>query len=67
MAIQLKEILVDYADRIGTEKFDIGRIKGFEYEVNITEGSKPICEKPYNYSPHKQKIIDDDVDVLLKY
>ena len=64
IALQLKDILVEYADRIGREKFDIGRIEGIEYEVPLVEGAKPVSSKPYNHPPHIEEEINKTVAIL---
>ena len=67
IAKELRTILLRYSHRLSTEKFDIGKIEGVEYEIPIKPGSSPVYSNPYTASPPEQKIIDDTVEVLLKY
>ena len=56
----LKLILLQYSNRIGTEKFDIGRLNFIKYTVNLQPNTKPIMQKPYDHPPP----IQDEINKL---
>ena len=67
VAIEIKDILEKYQDRIGKEKFDIGRMDGIEYKIKMKPGVKPYSRQPHNLSPEHEAEIEKTVKVLLKY
>ena len=67
VAEEVKAILEMYQDRIGKEKFDIGRIDGITYKIKMKPGVKPINRQPHNLPPDHEDEIFKTVQVLLKY
>ena len=66
IAVELKDILVKYATRIGKEKFDFGRLTNVKYTVPLKPGTHPISSKPYNHPKYIEDEIDNICDTLLK-
>ena len=67
VATEIKSILEQYQDRIGREKFDIGRIDGIEYKINMKPGVKPYSRQPHNLAPDHEAEVEKTVKVLLKH
>ena len=66
-ATEVKQILEKYQDRIGKEKFDIGRIDGVTYKIKMKPGVKPIKRQPHNLPEDHEDEIYQTIKVLLKY
>ena len=67
IASELKDILMQYQNRIATQKYDIGIIEGVEYEVKVKPGTKPICHRLRSFSPQVDEIAKETIEQLLKY
>ena len=67
VAVKIKDILENYQDRIGKEKFDIGRIDGIEYKIKMKPGVKPYSRQPHNLAPEHEAEVEKTVKVLLKH
>ena len=67
VALAIKANLEDYQDRIGKEKFDIGRIDGIEYKIKMKPGVKPYSRQPHNLAPDHEDEVYKTVKTLLKY
>ena len=67
VATEVKSILEKYQDRIGKEKFDIGRIDGIQYKIRMKPGVKPMSRQPHNLAPEHEEEIFKTVQTLLKY
>ena len=63
----MKRILLKYQDRIGKEKFDIGRISGIEYKIRMKPGVEPIHHKVKNLPQVQEEEVKRTIDLLLKY
>ena len=63
----MKQILLEYQNYIGKEKFDIGRIDGVTYKIHMKPGVEPIKDKISNLPPLQEQEIKRTIDVLLKY
>ena len=64
---EMKDILLEYQDRIGREKFDIGQIPGVTYKVHMKPNIDPIGDNPRRQSPKQDEEIRKTVETLLKY
>ena len=67
VANEMKQILLEYQNYIGKEKFDIGRIDGVTYKIHMKPGVEPIKDKISNLPPLQEQEIKRTIDVLLKY
>ena len=67
VASEMKRILLKYQDRIGKEKFDIGRISGIEYKIRMKPGVEPIHHKVKNLPQVQEEEVKRTIDLLLKY
>ena len=67
VASEMKRILLKYQDRIGKEKFDIGRISGIEYKIRMKPGVEPIHHKVKNLPQVQEEQVKRTIDLLLKY
>ncbi|XP_046602593.1 uncharacterized protein LOC124296600 [Neodiprion lecontei] len=47
---ELCELINEYRDCVSTNLFDLGCAKNVEMEIQVNEGSKPVCSKPYRTS-----------------
>ena len=63
----MKRILLQYQDRIGKEKFDIGKIEGVEYKIQMKPNVQPIHKRYYPLSQEQEYEIEKTVKVLLKH
>ena len=66
VALEMKKTLEGYQDRIGKEKFDIGRIEGIQYKIRMKHGVKPYHQQPHNLPPEHEEQIFKTVNSLLK-
>ena len=66
VASVIKSILENYQDRIGKEKFDIGRIDGLEHKIRMKPNVKPRLQQPHQLSNDHEEEVKKTVDVLLK-
>ena len=67
VAAEMKRILLRYQDRIGKEKFDIGRIEGVEYKIRMKPGIEPIHQRVKNLPQVQEEEIKRTIELLLKY
>lgn len=60
---ELNNLIERKFDSMGTE---FGCCKVAPHDIELEPGTKPIKQRYYPVSPHKQKIIDDEVEEMLK-
>ena len=60
---QLQQLIRKYSD-VFTER--PGRTTKIKHEIHTKEGTKPINAAPYRCAPNRRKIIEDNIDEMLK-
>jgi hypothetical protein len=67
IANRLKTILINYADRIGKEKFDIGKVSNVKFSIKLKPDAKPYSHRPITLNPRAQAECDKTISLLLKH
>ena len=67
VANEMKILFEEYQDRIGKEKFDIGRIDGVQYKIRMKPGVKPYSRQPHDLAPEHEEEVKKTVETLLKH
>ncbi|XP_074603951.1 uncharacterized protein LOC141857357 [Brevipalpus obovatus] len=63
---QINKLLSEFSDIFAKHKYDVGCISFEQYRINLTSDI-PISLRPYRCSLKDQKLIDDQIQLLLKH
>ena len=63
--IELRQLLLKYPDLLSFDETKVGRIKNYEYHLNVKPNHNPVRQGPPRTSFENMAIVDSEVDRLL--
>ena len=63
---QLMTLLNNFRDVFAADSSELGRTDVYKHDIELVDGAPPVRSRPYRTSPAMQKVIDKQIEQMLK-